>query len=114
MASPKLETARLNANDEALFRCKTALEQKDREDHAGAQRTMRPYWNRIGEPPDTCGLDVPVTAEVLLCVGILTSWIGSKNQVSQAQEIAKNLLTESITYFEELRDVVKVGYVASR
>ena len=113
MASPKLETAHLNANDEVLRRCMTALEQKDREDYAGAQKTMRPYWSRIGERPNTRELDLPATAEVLLCVGILTSWIGSKNQVSQAQEIAKNLLTQSITYFEELRDVIKVAIAQS-
>jgi tetratricopeptide (TPR) repeat protein len=113
IASLQLDTALSTANDEALCSCKTALEQKDKEDHAGAQKTMRPYWSRIGEPPDTHGLDEAVTAEVLLCVGILTSWIGSKDQVSQAQEIAKNLLTQSITYFEDLRDVMKVGVAQS-
>jgi len=74
---------------------------------------MRPYWSRIGENPNTVELDTPVTAEVLLCVGILTSWIGSKNQVSEAQEIAKNLLTKSITYFEELRDLIKAAVAQS-
>jgi tetratricopeptide (TPR) repeat protein len=91
----------------------TALELKDREDYAGAQKTMRPYWSRIGQRPHTRELDLPAAAEVLLCVGILTSWIGSKNQVSQAQEIAKNLLTQSITYFDESRDVIKVAVAQS-
>jgi len=108
-----LDTAHLNANDEALRRCETALEQKDREDYAGAQKTMRPYWSRIGERPNTRELELPVAAEVLLCIGILTSWIGSKNQVSQAQEIAKNLLTQSISNFEELRDATKVAVAQS-
>ena len=109
MASPKLETAHLNANDEALHRCKTALEQKDRSDYAAAQETMRPLWKRIGERPKITGLEASVAAEVLFCVGVLTSWIGSKNQNRDAQEIAKNLLTESITYFESMRDVTKVA-----
>ena len=113
IASPKLNTPNLSANAEALLRCKTALDQKDREDYAGARRTMRPYWSRVGEQPDTRELDLPVTAEVLLCVGILTSWIGSKNQASEAQETAKNLLTQSITYFGELRDVIKVAIAQS-
>jgi tetratricopeptide (TPR) repeat protein len=91
----------------------TALELKDREDYAGAQKTMRPYWSRIGQRPHTRELDLPAAAEVLLCVDILTSWIGSKNQVSQAQEIAKNLLTQSITYFDESRDVIKVAVAQS-
>ena len=113
MASPKLETAHLNANDEAVRRCKTALEQKDRGDYAGAQETMRPLWKRVGERPKTTGLDPAAAAEVLLCAGILTSWIGSKNQIPDAQEIAKNLLTESITYFESMRDVTKVAVAQS-
>jgi tetratricopeptide (TPR) repeat protein len=113
IASPKLETAQRNANDKALLWCKTALEQKDRSDYAGAQETMRSLWKRIGERPKTTGLDPSATAEVLFCVGILTSWIGSKNQIRDAQEIAKNLLTESITYFESTRDVTKVAVAQS-
>lgn len=74
---------------------------------------MRAYWSRIGEDPNTGELALPVTAEVLLCVGILTSWIGSRNQVSEAQEIAKNLLTQSITLFEEVRDPIKVAVAQS-
>ena len=113
MASPKLDTAHLNANDEALLRCKTASEQKDRGDYAGAQETMRPLWKRVGERPKTTGLDLSVAAEVWLCVGILTSWIGSKNQIRDAQELAKNLITQSITYFESSRDVMRVAVAQS-
>ena len=113
MASPKLGTAHLNANDEALRRCKIALEQKDRGDYTGAQETMRPLWKRIGERPKTTGLDPSVAAEVLLCVGILTSWIGSKNQIRDAQELAKNLITQSMTHFESTRDVMKVAIAQS-
>ena len=113
IASPKLDTARLNANDEALFTCKTALEQKDRGDYAGAQETMRPLWRRVGEPPKTTGLDPSVAAEVSLCVGILTSWVGSKNQIRNAQELAKNLITQSMTRFESSKDVTKIAVVQS-
>ena len=102
-----------SAHDEALFRCRTALEQKDRGDYTGAQKTMRPYWARVGERPNTSGLDRSAAAEVSFCVGILTGWIGSKNQVSDAQEIAKDLLTQSIAYFEAVRDVTKVAVAQS-
>jgi tetratricopeptide (TPR) repeat protein len=113
MTSPKLETARQNANDAALLRCKTALEQKDKGDYAGAQETMRPLWKGIGERPKTNGLDPCIAAEVQLCVGILTSWIGSKNQIRDAQELAKNLITQSMTHFESSRDRTKVGVAQS-
>lgn len=113
IASPKLNTSNLSANDQALLRCKTALEQKDRGDYAGAQKTMRPYWSRMGEAPNTHGLNRSVAGDVLLCVGVLTGWIGSKNQVSGAQEIAKNLITQSLTYFESSRDGTKVAVAQS-
>ena len=113
IASPKIDTSNRSANDEALFRCRTALEQKDREDYAGAQKTMRPFWRNVGANPRITGLDLPVAAEILLCSGILTSWIGSKNQVSEAQEIAKDLLTRSITHFETIKDVTKIAVAHS-
>ena len=113
IASPKLGTAHLIANDEALRRCKTALEQKDRGDYEGAQETLRPLWKRVGERPKTNGLDPSVTAEVSLCVGILTSWIGSKNQLRDAQELAKNLITQSMSYFESTRDLTNVAVAES-
>ena len=113
IASPKLNTAHLNANDLALRRCKTALEQKDKGDYAGAQETMRFLWDGVGECPQTTGLDAAVVAEVLLCVGILTSWIGSKNQIRDAQELAKNLITQSMTHFEASRELTKVAVAQS-
>src|SRR5215813_12953827 len=113
MASPKLDTAHRNANDEALLRCMTALEQKDRCDYAAAQETMQPLWKHVGEPPKTTGLEPSVAAEVLLCSGILTSWIGCKNQIRAAQELAKNLITQSMTYFESNKDKMKVAVAQS-
>lgn len=109
IASPKLHTSHLTANEEALLRCQTALEQKDKKDYEGAQKTMRRFWGGVGERPQTKGLHVSVEAEVLLCIGILTGWIGSRNQIKEAQEIAKNLITDSITYFESVGDVTKIA-----
>jgi hypothetical protein len=98
---PKLHISPLT-NEEALRACQTALEQKDREDYAGAQETMRRLWRGVGDRPEAKGLHGSVEAEVLLCVGILTGWIGSKNQIKNAQETAKNLISESITYFDSV------------
>ncbi|MEP6912128.1 MAG: helix-turn-helix domain-containing protein [bacterium] len=109
IASPKLHTAHLTPNEEALLRCQTALEQKDKEDYEGAQNTVRGFWRGVGERPETAGLHPSVAAEVLLCVGVLTGWIGCKIQIKEAQETAKNLITESITYFESVADQKKVA-----
>lgn len=108
IASPK-NTAHQTANDEALEKCKAALKQKDKGDFEGAQDTMRPIWKDIGERPETTGLHPSVAAEVLLTVGILTGWLGSKRQVQNAQETAKNLITEGVTYFESMGDVMRIA-----
>lgn len=109
IASQKLQTSHLTPNDEALRRCQIALEQKDKEDYAGAHEAMRRLWRGVGERPQLEGLHAAVAAEVLLTVGILTGWIGSRNQISDAQETAKNLITESIAYFESIGDHKKVA-----
>lgn len=104
IALPNLRTSHSITNAEATGSCQTALECKDREDYKGAQKAMRRLWPSVGERPDTRGLHVSVEAEVLLCVGILTGWLGSKNQIKTAQETAKDLISESITYFASVRD----------
>src|SRR5438132_13374550 len=109
ITSPKLDTSHLTANDEALLRCQTALELKDKEAYESAQEVMRPLWKRIGERPETTGLYSSVAAEVVLCVGILTGWIGNRNEIQEAQEVAKNLITESITLYEAVGDVKKIA-----
>jgi tetratricopeptide (TPR) repeat protein len=70
---------------------------------------MRPLWKGVGAHPDLTGLHPTVAAEVLLCVGILTGWIGSKNEIKEANDAARDLLTEAITYFESIGDVTKVA-----
>src|ERR1044072_3230734 len=109
IALPKTHTSHPITNEEATRLCQTALEQKDREDFAGAQATMHRLWSGVGERPRVEWLHPAVAAEVLLCVGILTSWIGSKDQIKDAQETAKNLITESPTSFASMADVTRIA-----
>lgn len=109
LASQKLDLSNLTPNTEALSRCALALTLKDQGDHVGALEIMRPLWLGVGERPDTQKLFPGVAAEVLLCTGILTGWIGGRNQIKDAQEIAKNLITESLSYYESQNDIKKVA-----
>ncbi len=109
IASPKLHTSHLTANAEALVRCEAALERRDAGDYQGAEDAIRPLWRGVGTRPETEGLHPSVAAEVLFCAGVLTGWIGSQIQVKEAQETAKDLLTESIIYFESAGDQRKVA-----
>src|SRR6266403_1637583 len=109
ITSRKLNTAHLSANEEALLRCQAALELKDQGDYAGAQRMMGRFWKQIGQRPKTDGLHAMVAAEVLLCVGVLTRWIGSKKKHEGSQELAKNLICASIAFHESMKDGKKVA-----
>ncbi len=100
LASPKLDTSHLSRDEEALSRCEIALQQRDNENPQGALEIMRPWWRGVGTRPDTQGLQAETAANVFLCAGILTGWIGARNQIRDAQESARNLITESITYYE--------------
>jgi tetratricopeptide (TPR) repeat protein len=109
IALPNLHTSHHVTNEQALRSCQAAIVHKDREDYAGAQNVMRGLWEGIDQRPEVSGLHPSVAAEVFLCVGILTSWIGSRNQIEDAQETAKNLITEAATYFESAGDVMKLA-----
>jgi tetratricopeptide (TPR) repeat protein len=61
---------------------------------------MRPLWRGVGTRPVTQGLQPETAADVLFCTGVLTGWIGNSNQIKEAQEIARDLISESITYYQ--------------
>ena len=107
--SPKLETAHITANEEASLRCRTALELRDRGNYDGARDAMAPLWAGIGSRPRTEGLHSSVVPEVLLCAGILTGWLGSRNEVKEADDYARDLITQSIRLYEESGDSKKVA-----
>ncbi|MEK6280327.1 MAG: hypothetical protein AABN95_08230 [Acidobacteriota bacterium] len=109
IAWSKLDTSHLSPNDEALLRRKVALDLRDQSNYKGAREVMLPLWKHVGEGPEIKGLDPSVAAEVLLCVGILTSWIGSKEGIEKSQETAKDLISKAITIFESLGDLLKVA-----
>jgi tetratricopeptide (TPR) repeat protein len=85
------------------------LELKDKGDYTRVEEVMRPLWKGLGERPHTKGLHASVSAEVLFCIGILTSWIGGRNEIRESQELAKNLISESITFYESVGDAIKVA-----
>jgi CheY-like chemotaxis protein/tetratricopeptide (TPR) repeat protein len=99
----------INPNERAQLRCQLAKALEESGNYEGARNAMGELWQRIGEPPMVENLDQATAAEVLLRSGVLTGWIGSIRQIEGAQEVAKNLITESITIFESLQDIVQVA-----
>jgi tetratricopeptide (TPR) repeat protein len=107
--SPKLDTSHLTADQEAELRCHTALELKERGEYDRPLEIMLPIWKGIGSRPNTKGLSDAVAAEVLLTTGILTRWIGNRNEIKEADGYARDLITESITLYEAIGDSRKVA-----
>ncbi len=104
--------AHLTSDEEAVFRCETALGFKDQADAEAALKAIRPFW-RMGERPKLDGLAPSVAAELLLTAGILTGWIGGRTNTKETQEEAKNLITESITYYESVGDEKRIAAARS-
>jgi tetratricopeptide (TPR) repeat protein len=71
---------------------------------------MFPIWNgQIGTRPNTKAFSDAMVAEVLLTTGILTGWFGSRSEIKEADDYARDLITESIRHFEALGETRKVA-----
>jgi tetratricopeptide (TPR) repeat protein len=98
----QLNNRNLSPDERAELRCQIAKQHEDAGQHEAAREAMGELWQRIGEHPSTEGLQPSVVGEVLLRAGVLTGWIGNAQQIEDSQEIAKNLISESISIFESL------------
>ena len=105
----RLAHSSLTPDKRTRLRCQLAKELQERGDYEGARRAMGELWQRVGERPDLEGIDESTRAEVLLRVGVLTGWIGSAKQIEGAQELAKDLISESRRLFEAQHDAGKVN-----
>ncbi|HET8670087.1 MAG TPA: hypothetical protein VFM05_05505, partial [Candidatus Saccharimonadales bacterium] len=95
-----LENPSLSVNDRAERCCEIAKEFENKGEYDRACRVLSDYWSRIGELPKLAGLEPSTAAELLLRAGVLTGMIGWHRQIPDAQETAKDLLTQSHSIFE--------------
>ncbi|HEV7373764.1 MAG TPA: sigma 54-interacting transcriptional regulator [Pyrinomonadaceae bacterium] len=105
----QIDSDTLSLTERVLLRCQLAKELEDSGDYEGARNAMGELWQRIGDRPQIDGLNQHVAAEVLLRAGSLSGWIGSASQIEGAQEIGKNLISESAAIFEALQETEKVA-----
>ena len=107
--SPRAEISRLTTNEEAVLRCRTAMELRDCGDYDGAREAMAPLWSGIGSRPNIESLHSSIVPEVLLCAGILTGWLGTRYEIADADDYARDLISECITLYESAGDSKKVA-----
>jgi DNA-binding NtrC family response regulator/Flp pilus assembly protein TadD len=105
----QIDNSALSAAERARLRCQLVKELEDSGNYEAARAAMGELWQRIGERPQLEQLDQRTSAEVLLRAGSLTGWIGSTQQINGAQEIAKDLISESVALFEALEEKEKAA-----
>lgn len=99
----------LTHDERTLLRCQLSKELEEIGNYEAAREAMGELWQRVGERPNMEGLEQATAAEVLLRAGVLTGQIGSVKLIENSQELAKNLISESIPSFEALGDSKKVA-----
>jgi tetratricopeptide (TPR) repeat protein len=109
----EIDNPSLTVNERASLRCRLARHQEAAGDYEAAREAMAELWQGIGARPMLEGLDDETKAQVLQRVGALTGWLGSANQVEGSQEMAKDLISESVRMFEELGKRNRVGEARS-
>jgi tetratricopeptide (TPR) repeat protein len=72
-----------------------------------AREALGDLWPGLGERPDL-EFSPLVNAELLLQCGTLTSWLGSAKRID-AQEKAKNLITQALEIFQSLKNRIKIA-----
>lgn len=103
------ETSELSHDRQALLRCAAAAELSEAGRYEEAREALGDLWRGVGERPETAGLSILTTAELLLQCGVVSSWLGPTRKVAGAQERAKDLLTEAVRLFEAAGRPVKVA-----
>jgi len=99
----------ISVADNALPLCELAKGLEEAGEYEPAAETLYPFWKGLPHRPDTEGVTDEAKAELLLRTGTLTGWLGSAKQVPGAQEIAKDLISESVALFETLGMIEKVA-----
>lgn len=93
----------LSVGGRAELCCELARDFENRGEYEEACEVLSGFWGRIGERPKLEGLERGVAAELLLRAGVLTGLIGGCRQITNSQETAKNLISESLTIFQSQR-----------
>jgi tetratricopeptide (TPR) repeat protein len=93
----ELVNPNLSVGDRAAVCCELAKDFENKGEYEQAREMLSGLWPRIDQRPKVKGLEPDVAAEVLMRAGVLTGWI---DQIADAQEKAKDFITESLTIFE--------------
>jgi tetratricopeptide (TPR) repeat protein len=98
----QLDNPSLTEDARVLLRCRLAGEFIHTGQYEAAREALGELWGGIGQRPKVERMPLEVAAEVLLQCGALTGRLGAAENVSGAQEQAKDLLAEAARVFQYL------------
>src|SRR5262245_18015276 len=98
-----VETQRGSVDFCAEHACKLAQDLENKGLYEDARQVLSAFWPHLGERPLLKDLAPGVAADLLLRAGVITGALCGKNQVTGAQEAAKNLISESLSVFQSLK-----------
>jgi len=90
----------ISVSENIIPLCELAKNLEEAGQFESACEILQPFWAGPLHRPDTLGLTNDTKAELLLRAGTLTGWLGSAKQLAGAQEVAKDLISESASIFE--------------
>src|SRR5437660_317960 len=96
------ETRGLTAVERARRCCDLAMQLEKAGEYGVACEALSEFWPERDGPLNLNDFDEATSAEVLLRVGGLAGWLGSTDQTEGSQEMAKDLITQSIELFQHL------------
>lgn len=98
-----------SVTDDIIPLCELAKNLAEAGEFDSACEVLQPFWAGVPLRPETNGLSDEAKAELLLRSGTLTGWLGSSKQIADAQEAAKDLISESASIFEALGNAEKIA-----
>ena len=100
--TPTISESDVSPNEEVRPRCLAAKKLEDAGDYEAARAALGDLWQGLGQRPRVDGLNEATQAEVLLHAGTISGGIGHTRQIEGVQEVAKDLIFESVRTFERL------------
>jgi tetratricopeptide (TPR) repeat protein len=102
LATFQEQSGTLGLEERAGLACSLAKELEEAGDYEAAREVLSEFWPRENSVPRLDGLERPLQAAVLQRVGALIGLLGSNRPGDEAQETAKNLISQSIHIFKTL------------
>jgi two-component system chemotaxis response regulator CheY len=96
------QTGDLTRLERAKVCCRTAKQFEKAGEYRKACEVLNEFWPDQHGKPELDGLNDAVRAELMLRIGAIAGLLGSVEQTEGSQEVAKNLITQSVEIFEAL------------